>query len=77
MIKTDRSLLKCSSTHSVNNINQIQGCANYFWQHSLVVCKTWAGLNGLGSILGWAGLDFGLGWARFLGLGSVDNGSFR
>ena len=38
-----------------------------------VVCKTWAGLNGLGSILGWAGLEFGLGWARFLGLGSVDN----
>ena len=30
-----------------------------------VVCKTWAGLIGLGSILGWAqfwaGLDFGLG----------------
>ena len=46
-------------------------------QHLEVVCKTWAGLNGLGSILGWAGLDFGLGWARFLGLGSVDNGSFR
>ena len=31
----------------------------------LVVCKTWAGLIGLGSMLGWAqfwaGLDFGLG----------------
>ena len=46
-----------------------------------VVCKTWAGLIGLGSTLGWALLNFVLGWAQIwaglkYGLGSIE-GHFR
>ena len=47
----------------------------------MVVCKTWAGLIGLGSTLGWALLNFVLGWAQIwaglkYGLGSIE-GHFR
>ena len=48
----------------LHEFHLITGSQIHYNAMDRVVCKTWAGLIGLVLILGWALLNFVLGWAQ-------------